>query len=364
MKRRILAGILLGLLSLTLSGCWDQVGIAQRETVVILTVAPASAHEFRWTFYFPNPTATTSTLFNVSSQQQLYKASAIAPSLDQAVKAIAVHQARRVYLGQLEDMIVSRNIDAQSLATIVDAYTQRGILPNSAYVVAQPSSDTAPPVTLQDPLPTTYLTQYFNCRTCSPVYLGQEEWQVWNALGTPGVSPVIPFSASPQSIDQLLVYPPSGPPQVLNRTGTVGWGFLTNHTLRDMADIQTPQGQVVVNRLHSHATPQISLNQGKIMVSVKIRVTGAIAQSPPGSMLTPEELTWLESQTSRRIVDRCLTAVDFAQRTHTDPFGWERHYLFAHYRINREYQNRRGMIWPLEVQVSVTTRIGGTGVTT
>jgi hypothetical protein len=337
--------------------------MANRASALALSVTKAAPHAFRFTFYFPNPTVTVSSISNLATQHEFYTSTAVAPALGLAYRRVQSQITRDLYLGQLEDIIVSADLTTGDLAELINAYNRMGIVPKMVYLVGAPNNRGTLPVNLQEPVPTVYFTKYFDCRTCQPVLLARREWKVWDALETPGVSPVIPYGVSPTRIDRLMVYPHHGRPHIMTPQETMGWGFLTNHVVKDTVGIRVPKGLVVVNNVTDVAVTRMAVEHGRLAVRADIRAVGDIAGWPEPIPLTNAVLKVVEQQTSRTIIRDCLAAVNFANRTKTDPFGFTRCYLFRHPAQDLKYEKSRGMIWPLQLTVTVVTHIPITGVT-
>lgn len=344
-----------------LSGCWDQLSIAQRSAAVALRVKPAGRHEYRWTFYFPNPTVTVSSISNLSPPQQFYTVSAVTPSLGQAYVHVDARLARDLYLGQMEDLLISRSLDWREVSTIIRAYNRVGILPKTVYVLGIADNLTFPR-TIQEPEPHVYYTRYFNCRVCQPIDSARQEWQVWDEFVTPGVSPHLPYATAPTHINRLLVYSAAGPPKMLNADETAGWAYLTGRARKLSLSVKSPRGPVVVINLTGHPTTETRLKDGELHVSVRLNLHGELAQWPGALPLTPREVRRIEAQISRRVIRQCVQVVDFANRTNTDPFGWTRAYLYAHPDLWPRRQPGQARIWPIRARLTVTTSIATVGV--
>ncbi len=362
MRKKVVAGLLMGILTLALTGCWDQLSLADRASALVMSVKPASNHRLQWTFYFPNPGITVSSISNISSTQQFYTASTTAVSLGAAYQKVQVQLARDLYLGQLEDVVFSQDLPAQTVNRVINAYNRDGILPKTVYLLAEPTAVTALPTTLQEPVPTVYFTKYFECRKCQPVDLSQPAWQVWDEIHTPGISPVLPYGTQRPSISELLVYPTDGMPHLLNHSMTLGWAYLTNHIRKESLSFKVREGLVSMSGIKSHAKVKLTVKDGVLVARVKIHAEGALTQWPDNAAMTPRELKLVQSLASRQILHTCLRTIQFANQTRIDPFGWGRDYLFRHPQAGITNEKRRGMIWPIEAHIAVTTRIPATGV--
>ncbi|MCY0898466.1 MAG: spore gernimation protein GerC [Firmicutes bacterium] len=362
-RRRWAAVMLIVSLSWLLAGCWDQLPMANRASALALSVTKAAPHAFRFTFYFPNPTVTVSSISNLATEREFYTSTAVAPALGLAYRRVQSQITRDLYLGQLEDIIISADLTTADVAALINAYNRMGVVPKMVYLVGTPNNRGTLPVNLQEPVPTVYFTKYFDCRTCQPVFLARREWKVWDAFETPGVSPVIPYGITPTRIDRLMVYPHRGRPYIMTRQETLGWGFLTNHMVKDTVGVRLANGLVVVNNVTDVAVTHMAIEAGHLAVAAEILARGDIAGWPESVPLTNAVLKIVERQLARAIIRDCLAAVNFANRTKTDPFGFTRDYLFRHPAQDLRDEKSRGMIWPLKLTVRVVARIPITGVT-
>lgn len=356
-------GLFACLLGLSLTGCWDDETVIQRATTFVLSVMPAPHRDFQFTFFFPNPAESISTNVNIPASQPFAIAREVANSISQANNEAQRDLARDLFMGQLQDIIVSRDIPAQSISRLVREYNRDGYVSHTVFLVAEPTNSDPLPVTIQEPVPSVYFTQYFNCRTCQSSYLGQPLWKVWDAFVTPGVSPVIPYASPPTRITRILVYPPSGRPLLMTRQESRGWAMLMNHVFKETYGVRMDGGPLVVKRLRAHTRVRLSYQDGKLIANVHINAYGSLIEWPTSFLDTPPNVAWAQAQTSKQIIAECVKAVDFANETRTDPFGWGRNYLYAHPGESRQFAGQRGMLWPIVAHVTVTTHLTTSGVT-
>ncbi len=168
-------------MALSLTGGWDQRTLTSRASALALPVIPTTRDMFRWTFYFPNPAITISnSLSNLSSSQQLYPASALAPSINLAIERVQSQLVHDHYLRQLEHLMVSPHMRASALSVLLNGYNANGIDPKTVYLMADPGQfGRQLPVSPQGTAPSNYLTRYL-----SPLALWRRLWQVWNGSVT------------------------------------------------------------------------------------------------------------------------------------------------------------------------------------
>lgn len=357
--RRAWGIALLCTLTVGLTGCWDQMTLTQRATALSLSVSPASSGQLRWTVAFPNPTVTVSSLSNVaSSGEQYYTLQATARTLDQAYQRIQARLARSLYLGQLQVLVVSSRIPAQTLRTVANTYTQNGTLPATALVVATDTPH-APIITPEQSVPTTYWTKYFACPDCHAMDLHVRIWTLWTAFQTPGISPTLP-DGSGNVLTQILVYRPTGQPIRFSRAETLGWALLTNHVHKTAVTVRGPAS---VRDIATHATTQCVPTPHRLDVRVHIRATGAVSQWPHTPPDPARDLPAIQTQVAQRLARDCRLAIQRAQATQTDPFGWGRLDLLHHPSIYATHPLPGRPLGPWTAQVTVTVTLHNTGVT-
>jgi hypothetical protein len=338
--------------------------MTQRAAVTVLYVSKAKHHELRWTFYFPNPTVMVSSVLNLSSKRQYHTVSVVAPSILDGIMRAAEAQPDEIYMGQMEDLIISRDIPAHQICLVVADYNRNGNWPKSAYVVAVPTTTTPLPIESQYPVPEVFYTTYFGCRGCHPLYLGEKIWRVWDDLQTPGVSVVVPYAASAHELDQVMILGRTGVGCVLTRQQTKAWALLTNRMRRATLNVLSPQGPIDVKDVRANTRTTVAMHRGQLDVDVRVTAVGDLAGWPASVHLSIAELSWIQSVVSRSLIQWCQSAVQTANHTHTDPFGWGRTYLFTHPTLDARYSDDPTICWPIRARFSVTTHLWVTGVNT
>lgn len=329
--RAVMAVLTVAALASGLTGCWDQGSFSRRAAVLILAVAPAQqSREWLWTFYFPNPNTTVSSASRQSPQGEFYRLTVDAATLPEAYGKVQQQLARDVYLGQMEDIVISTKIPASVMATVVNAYNLEGLTPKTAYLVASKSPTEAVAVTPQETTPSVYLTQYFSCQSCQPELLSRPEWVVWSALVTPGVSPVIPYAASSTKISAIAVYPKSGRPIIFSPHETLGWAYLMGRVTKGLVAVSLPFGRVVLGRVKSQVSTTVAAAPHAIRAEVHVSATGTIVEWPLPVAPTRGDLALVEEATGQKLLAYCLSAIKVANASKTDPFGYGRALYFQH----------------------------------
>lgn len=350
----------------TVTGCWDQVPFPERAPALVITLAPATpAGMFQWTFYFPNPTVTVSSLSQISTSQQTYAVRVDSPTFAAAYSSAQQRLARDLFLGQLEVIILSTKIPASEVATLTNAYNTNGQVPKTAYMVAaQGQLGRLVVVSPQETIPVLYLTRLFDCHRCQPSDLSQFQWQVWDAFESPGISPVMPDVGGPDRVAEIAVYPLKGPPTIWTTKATTGWAYLLSRVHKETVSVREKSGMVAVTRLHDTTQLAVSLVDGRLQVTGAVHAYGGLAQWPPLTTLTANFLHHVEEQVSAHIAADIGQAIVTANQTHEDPFGYGRQWLLAH-PTNLALDTPE--YWthvPITIHLTVTTTITVSGVET
>jgi hypothetical protein len=324
------AAVLLGLV--LLAGCWDQLGISDRATALMVSVAWHPSRRSDWTFYFPNPTVTVNSQSQIKSTQQLYTVAVAADSWASAERAAQRLLDRHLYLGQLQVILWSSNLPAQAVTTLVDAYNRQGITSKVAYLgVARASSlpdllQASP----QEVVPRLKWQHIFSCGPCEAIHLSETFWHVWDDVHTPGMSPVVPYITTTGALGHIAVYGRQGPAVIFTRRQTLGWALLTSRVTREVLSLSRGTAHYALTSVHGHATTHVAWSGGRLSVQAHVVMRGALAQAPYGTAGRPSEIRAIETATARMLLADCQAAVRQANAQHVDPFGYARTLLFEH----------------------------------
>lgn len=360
-SRSLLLAILgMGLLLIGIAGCWDDEPDTLRASALILMVShKAGEKSWNWRFYFPNPTVTVSSLSQIKPEDEFYTISVKAPSMEQAYTKAQQHLARDLYLGQLEIVIVSDDLSTEDLTSFLNAYNREGTLPKTAYIlVASSPLSKMSIVSPQVPIPAVYWESYFDCKDCQPEILARPIWKVWDDMITPEVSPAMPYASSSHKISQMAVYRRQGPPVIFSRPETLGWAYLMGKVEKESLNIRSPMGKITLGRIRGTVRSRVEAIRTHLRVFVQIHLTSDVAQWESSAPMTTDTLAHIETLAERRILSECVAAIDEADKTHTDPFGYGR-------RLSFEQDGPPSMAvvhWEhIDAQVTVTMQIRTSG---
>lgn len=352
------------LLSFGLSGCWDQRSISNRAVVLAVGV---SAHH-QWTFVFPNVTTAISNFSQISPSAQFYALSTQADSWSQARVRIQREANRQVFLGDLQLLLVSSTLTTRHVAAIVNAINMNGTIPASLWVAASKMS----PMTLlrqtspQSVVPTFYLSNYFNCYGCHAAPIGVREWQWWDRQGTPGVSPYLPLltlGSNGAEVRQLLVYRLHGSPRLMPREVTQGYAYLTGHVNKGSFPVLVNGESYTVSRVRDRVQVKVILDRRAVFAQIRMTASGIISNTPVDTTVTHVTELMVGQAAAREILQRCLVAIQWANQTHTDPFGYAKNAAWLDNQTAAEIPATQLTGLPIHASITVRGIIQGEGVT-
>lgn len=360
--RRLLLWTLLSVSLLVLTGCWDQ--RAPQNTAVVLAIAVSDRNE--WTFLFPNPTVTVSSLSSLSNTKQYYSITVQAPSFAEAFQEVQRRSARAIFVGDLKLLVVSDALTVERLTPILEGLVFNGVVPAKLWLAA---SAAAPEslllhVSPQTIVPVYYLSSYFDCVACHPVDLGTRLWEWWDRLMTPGVSPTMPLvlpTAQGADVRQILVYPTRGQPLVMPQAVTEGWAFLTGKVRSSALNVQVDGQRYVVAPIRARTFTTVTLTTQAVNVKVVIHAQGQIAELPHNISARATELA-VARATSEEIVRLCLDALTWANRTQTDPFGYAERAAWFQNEVAATIPPRQWVHLPIQARVRAQVVVQGEGV--
>ena len=346
-----------------LSGCWNQRPIDQRAIVIAVGV---SAHH-QWRFLFPNVAVTVDSLTAIPSAQQFYTVSVRAPTWQRAVQRLQVAMDRKVSVGELQLLIVDHRLSTGQVTRIVDGLNTTGAVPATFWIAASPGS---PAVLLEQASPQTVVpyydvATYFDCPNCHPLRLVQRGWQWWAHNGTPGDSPYLPLARPTPTgvaVQQLLVYPLHGRPVLMPPPITQGFAYLTNRAVDVAVPVSLDGHAYTVVRIHAHVRTRVHLTPHAVAVQVQIHTRGIIDDAPPHTLITRALEHAVGLAAAHVIAVRSRDTIDWANRTHTDPFGYAKRAAWLDDALGETFSPARLTTLPIQAHIAVRVTIHGDGV--
>ncbi|WP_053960818.1 Ger(x)C family spore germination C-terminal domain-containing protein [Sulfobacillus thermosulfidooxidans] len=354
---------IMALLLPMITGCWDQRPIEQEAIVVGMGVT----RNHQWTMVFPNVAVSVGSLTGIPPSQQFYSVTVKAKTWPQALEEAQAAIDRNISFGELQVLALDRHLQTPSVAKIVDALNAMGPIPATFWLMAAQRG----PLTLltrsspQTIVPYYYLSTYFDCTNCHAINLDQREWQWWAQSETPGISPYVPLVVPISggiTVRQILVYPPHGSPQLMPITATTGFAYLTGRVLHAALTVPVESYKFVLGKVgesvkvHAHFTSQ------SVAVHITIHAHGIIMSTPPGVIVTRDMEEIASHQAAQRIAAESLTAIRWANETHTDPFGFAKSAAWAHPILAAQFSPEQLTQLPIHAQVTVKFQVLGEGV--
>ncbi|MGC8488549.1 MAG: Ger(x)C family spore germination C-terminal domain-containing protein [Clostridia bacterium] len=314
---------LLAILLVLLSGCGDQ--RAPSNTAIVLAIAVSARHQ--WTFLFPNPAVTVSSLASKASGSEFYTISVTASSYPAALARVQEQSARVVFTQDVKVIVLGAALSGPQVAQIVSSMTESGLVPARAWLVATQASPAQVLMhyTPQTTVPVYALADYFDCASCHYTDLGVRGWQWWVRSMTPGVSPVLPVArptATGLDVSRLLVYPTQGRPVLMPAPLTVGWAYLSGKVHEASLALTVDGHPYVLSSMGASARVRCVRVAGTVDVTVRMQAHGEIANSPPQRVLLPQDETRVEAAGAAALAHLAARTISWANHTHTDPFGY------------------------------------------
>jgi hypothetical protein len=243
-----------------------------------------------------------------------------------------------------------------------------GTIPASLWVAASKVS----PTTLllqtspQSVVPTFYLSNYFNCYGCHAAPIGVREWQWWDRQGTPGVSPYLPLltlGSNGAEVRQLLVYRLHGSPRLMPREVTQGYAYLTGHVSKGSFPVLVNGESYTVSRVRDRVHVKVILGRRAVFAQIRMTASGIISNTPVDTTVTHVTELMVGQAAAREILQRCLVAIQWANQTQTDPFGYAKNAAWLDNQTAAEIPATQLTGLPIHASITVRGIIQGEGVT-
>ena len=151
---------LVAILLVLVSGCGDQ--RAPSSTAIVLAIAVSAHHQ--WTFLFPNPAVTVSSLASSATGSEFYTISVTASSYPEALARVQQQSARAVFTQDVKVILFGAALPGPRVAQLVTSMTETGLVPARAWMVATqaPPAQVLMHYTPQTTVPVYALADYFD----------------------------------------------------------------------------------------------------------------------------------------------------------------------------------------------------------
>lgn len=151
----------------------------------------------------------------------------------------------------------------------------------------------------------------------------------------------------------------SGPAYVMTPDETLGWAYLQAKVIKGVLTWNTPLGRVSVDRLRDHVKARVRYQHGRVAVTEEVTTNGYVAQTPVS--LTQARLFTMDKTAQHQILILCLKAIRFADRTHTDSFGYTRKLLWQYPGQLSARNLGQQDVLPIDAQIRVKVHLRGEG---
>lgn len=355
---------MVALLAVTLTGCWDQRPVNNRDIVTTIGIDPGpQPGEYRWTFVFPNPTTEPVGLGGSPGGPEVFSTTVVARTFAGAVSDAQSSNTRQIYLGQIRMVAFSTKLPATAWYHVMNALNRTGAVVETLWIVgSKDAGATALYVPPSEQVPEVGTYQALSCG-CLAVRWGSRLWQSWSESQTPGMSPTFPLvSVHGQTFRfrQVAILSPKSV-TVWSEPQSDGWAYLTNRVLRAAVTVRTANGELwAVSGVTGHTSVSFRNGPDGVTVLATVRESGYLSDTPGGTTVAPTEEWHLEQAVSRHILTRCMAAIAEARRTDTDPFGWHRNYRWSGLSAGHEAWTRSWSHW--HVRVLVEFNLQGRGL--
>jgi len=304
---------------LATTGCWNAVTLGERAIIQIVAVDPAARGDLRWTFFQANPTALaemgsggqTSGPSGGTTSQQVLAMSVVAPTVADAYRKVQSLTSRDLYLGQMEQIVLSESLAAADVRTVIDGMAHTPEVDQSQALLATPGQ-AAKAVLAPDPqelFPAAFLERPQLCPTCTTVGIVEPLADAfiltrtgWGTLVVPEIRP----GPDGIAVRGAAVYRGTQLVARLGEADAVALGLALGVTEKDGISLRVPGlGLVGVRSIHGHTDVTPRWSDGRLQARVRLRLSGDVTTIEPDMGRNLSEI--------RPLVSRAAAAAILAQ---------------------------------------------------
>ncbi len=330
--RKLAALFMLLLLSVTLSGCWDDMPLDTRTLVLAMGFYPAKKPgQITVDFSFPTPTGLTSSNGAGSGGgggkgPSFDTLSGTGYTLAQAFSAAQAKTNRDLYLGHTILLVFSTHLKAHQFNLLMNALDRIGTLDKTPFVaaVSAPFSKVVGVKMTQEEFPALYFEELFTCALCTQFSLGVRLWDASNRLATPGVDLVLPeitpgAKGKGPEVDHIALYRGYHYVATLGHSETTAYSMAAGKSRK--SSLYFPhhwhaEFNAVSNNMHLHVDPKGST----VEVTVSLHFTETL-ESLDTDTESAHQLAVLSRVSSAAIGRRILTFLEKTQKDDSDVLG-------------------------------------------
>ena len=318
-----------GLLLLSLSGCWNDRALNERDLVLTMGVSPAKkSGQVELTFQIPTPGGLTSMQVGGgsggSSSPQFFDVQGIGPNFPLAFTEAQAKVSRDLYLGQIEVLAFSTKLSPAMLHRAVAALDRLGPMDKTPYVITTMGSVTKVIAhqSQQEKLPALYFETLFLCKSCQTNALGVHFWQFAERLHTPGISAVLPqvdLSSSGYTVDKISVYRGYHYVTTFSPSLTQDYGLLADVSHKNGLFLAKPF-QSGLRAVDAKTSIRTTLAKGRLKSTLDVKVKATL-DSISTYTATPTQVAQVAKAASVVLSRRLDHFLALTQKLDIDPVG-------------------------------------------
>ncbi len=293
--RRVGAAAAAAAVALSLGGCWNAIPIGHRALIQILAVDPGKGTNLRWTFFQANPTALAQMGSGVVSaspgggttSQQVVPIAVDAPSLAVAYRQAQDVTSRDLYLGQLQQIVLSERLSPAQVRLAIDSLAHTPELDQSQAMFAAPGG-AAKTILQPDPqelFPASYLEHVTDCPTCNNVAIHLSLMDAFLATRTAWGSMLMPEvgkSALGLAARGAATYEGARLVARVTPADATLLGLMTGATVKTSLDVPVPGlGMASVRSVRARSATHARWVHGRVEGALHIRLAGELVALEP-----------------------------------------------------------------------------------
>lgn len=292
--RAVAAALAVASPCLAATGCWNAIPIGHRALIQIVTVDAARHGNTLWTFFQANPTALASMGSGVgagpgggTASDQVLPLAVVAPTLGAAYRRAQEMTSRDLYLGQLQQIVLSESLGPAAVRAALDAFAHTPELDQSQALFAAPGS-AANTILARDPqelFPAAYLDHVTACPTCNTTAIHLSLMDAFLATRTAWgamIMPEVTTSRLGLAVSGAVVYEGARLVSRASPDDTALLGLITGQTVKTSLETTVPGlGTVSVRSLRGTVHLRARWRDGLVEAAAVSHVTGQLVGLEP-----------------------------------------------------------------------------------
>ncbi|HEY3368346.1 MAG TPA: Ger(x)C family spore germination protein [Symbiobacteriaceae bacterium] len=359
--RRQVLTIMLLLLAIALTGCWDNRDPRNRAFVTAL----GDDGLLEVTFQIPAAGQLRGSAGGGGGKQNQVAFTTVTGRGENFAEGFARAQAsvsRELYLGQMNLLVFGRRLVAKGLQPLTLELARTPEAVTCFYAMADRAKEalaTAPSV---EPVPGVYIRSFFESVEVRGRFLQTRMWKLYRGLITPGRDPFMPVMETTGGATRLAgtaVLRGDRLAAVLDEEESRGLAWLLTGTRREALTVKVGGRAYALRHIESRVTTRVHWEGNRPAARAYVRITAEV--SAPWSHLDSETLNRVEAALSNHVQEEAGTFLKRAQRAGSDPVGFGARLLDAdpwrwpQVNWDREYPR-------LHLDVAARSHIYGTGM--